>query len=332
MTSNPIKWHGGKHPLAKRFVAMMPPHLNYVEPFAGGLAVLLERDATRDWMADGSSQTLLSSERGSGEFVNDLDGELMNFWAVLKSPEQFARLVRTLEATPTGEPVFEAACKDAASLDPVDRAASFFVRCRQSRAATFKDFTTLAKSRTRRGMNELPSAWLTAIEGLPAIHARLQRVVLLNSPALEVIRRLDHELTLFYVDPPYLHETRATTGQYAHEMTADDHAALLEALASIKGKFMLSGYHSVMHDQWAAEHGFHLTEFKVANHASGGKTKRVMSECVWTNFEPRLPVDHRERRLRRAITSPTSAMNASTSVDGSGTVMGVTVPPLTIGK
>jgi DNA adenine methylase len=34
--------------------------------------------------------------------------------------------------------------------------------------------------------------------------------VILNQPAIEVIRQQDGEATLFYLDPPYLHETRAT--------------------------------------------------------------------------------------------------------------------------
>ena len=63
----------------------------------------------------------------------------------------------------------------------------------------------MSRNRTRRQMNEQASAWLTCVEGLPAVHARLKRVVVLNQPALEVIKREDGEKTLFYLDPPYLH-------------------------------------------------------------------------------------------------------------------------------
>lgn len=34
--TQPIKWHGGKHYLAPKIVALMPRHLHYVEPFGGG--------------------------------------------------------------------------------------------------------------------------------------------------------------------------------------------------------------------------------------------------------------------------------------------------------
>ena len=74
----------------------------------------------------------------------------------------------------------------------VERAVNFFIRCRQSRAGCFKDFATLSRTRTRRGMNEQASAWLTVIDGLPEVHARLKRVVILNHDALDVIgNRMD---------------------------------------------------------------------------------------------------------------------------------------------
>lgn len=110
------------------------------------------------------------------------------------------------------------------------------------------------------------------------------RVVILNRDALDVIRQQDGPRTLFYLDPPYLHETRATTGEYEHEMDAEQHAKLLGAIAVIKGRFLLSGYHSGMYDRQAAEYGWRCHEFKIDNKAAGGKTKREMIECVWTNF------------------------------------------------
>ena len=122
------------------------------------------------------------------------------------------------------------------------------------------------------------------IEGLPEVHARLQRVLIRNRPALEIIQKEDGPRTLFYLDPPYLHETRATTGEYEHEMTADQHGELLEAIGSINGRFMLSGYHSDLYDDWASACKWKCHEFEIDNKAAGGKTKRKMIECVWTSF------------------------------------------------
>jgi hypothetical protein len=75
-------------------------------------------------------------------------------------------------------------------------------------------------------MNEQASAWLSAVEGLRAVHTRLKRVVILNRPALEVIHQQDGQGTLFYLDPPYLHATRASTTEYGpHEMSEGDEKA-----------------------------------------------------------------------------------------------------------
>jgi hypothetical protein len=82
----PIKWPGGKYYLAQRVVALMPQHTHYVEPFAGGLAVLLAKNSD-----------------GVSEVVNDLHGHLTNFWRVLQDPDQFERFRRIVEAVPFSE-------------------------------------------------------------------------------------------------------------------------------------------------------------------------------------------------------------------------------------
>jgi DNA adenine methylase len=269
--SPPLKWHGGKHYLAQRIIALMPPHKHYVEPYAGGLSVLLAKDP-----------------EGVSEVVNDLNGDLVNFWRVLACDVQFPRFVRQVEATPFCEEMWrdaeyiarsaDSGCNDIAVL-----AAQFFIRCRQSLAGRMKSFTGVTKTRTRRGMNNEVSAWLTAVEGLPAVHARLKRVLILNRPALDVIRSQDTPNTLFYLDPPYLHQTRVTTKDYAHEMTEEQHSELLDTLLEVKGKFLLSGYRSPLYDSIAACGEWTRHDFDLANHAAGGKDKRRMTECVWTN-------------------------------------------------
>jgi DNA adenine methylase len=227
----PLKWHGGKHYLAKRIIELMPAHTHYVEPYAGGLSVLLSR-----------------SGDGVSEVVNDLNGGLANFWRVMQQGDAFAEFRRLVEATPFGSETWEDAAtsltEHGAGMGVAAWAWAFFVTCRQSLAGRMKSFTGVTKTRVRRGMNNEVSAWLTAVEGLPDVHARLRRVLILNRPALDVIRGQDGPQTLFYLDPPYLHSTRVTTSDYAHEMTAGQHAELLSALSTVAGKFLLSGYRS----------------------------------------------------------------------------------------
>src|SRR5262249_53445288 len=103
-------------------------------------------------------------------------------------------------------------------------------------------------------------------------------------PALEVIRQQDDRRTLFYVDPPYLHETRTVTDAYRHEMGEQDHADLLQSLAGVNGRFLLSGYRNDLYDSFAALHGWLRADFEIDNKAGGGKEKRRVVECVWMNY------------------------------------------------
>lgn len=264
-----IKWHGGKTYLAKDIINLMPPHLHYVEPYFGGGAVLLAKNPL-----------------GISEVVNDIHGGLTNFWQVLQDDATFSAFQRKIEATPFSQVEFEIARSSYSQDWDVDAAVAFFVFCRQSRAAQMKDFATLSRNRTRRKMNEQASAWLTAIEGLPDIHDRLKRVVILNDDALNVIRTQDGPKTLFYLDPPYMAETRASADVYRHEMSDADHSSLLKMLSGIRGKFLLSGYRNSLYDDVANQNGWQRVDFERPNNAAGGASKRRMIECVWMNYTP----------------------------------------------
>ena len=271
-TSLPLKWHGGKHYLAPKIVDLMPRHLHYVEPYFGGGAVLFAKPC-----------------EGVSEVVNDIDGDLTNFWKVLQDEHQFSMLARRLDGTPFSESEWEDYQDVLAgrSQDPPHvRAAAFFVRYRQSRQGLGKDFATLSRNRTRRSMNEQVSAWLSAVEGLPEAHERLQRVVILDHDALGVIRQQNGPKTHFYIDPPYLHETRTATSCYRHEMTYEQHQELVLLLSHIQGTFQLSGYRNKLYDSFARRHNWRRVEFNLPNNASGKKQKERMTECLWLNYDP----------------------------------------------
>lgn len=287
--TQPIKWHGGKYYLRKWIIDLMPPHLHYVEPFFGSGGILLARDPNRNWMATGDEK-LTAAIQGCSEVANDLHGELINFWRVLQNKEQFEAFRFKIELTPFSQTEFEDARDHAASepngepVSNVDRAVRFFVLARQSRQGLMRDFATLSRNRTRSRINEQVSAWLNVVQGLPDIHERLRNVVILNQPACEVIRKQDGDHTLFYCDPPYIHETRSTTGEYAYEMTENQHRELLELLSGITGRFMLSGYSSPLYTEWEKRFGWNRHDFQIDNKASSSKLKEIKTECLWCNF------------------------------------------------
>jgi DNA adenine methylase len=271
----PLKWHGGKYYLASKIVGLMPVHLHYVEPFFGGGAVLFGREPDDEGL-------WLFPHKGVSEVVNDVNGLLINFWRVLQDPEKFALFHRRLEATPMARQEWEDAHRHEYGHDNIADAVAFFIDCRQSRSGMMNSFTSVTRNRLRRRMNGNTSEWLSAVEGLPSIHQRLSRVLIENMSAIALIAREDMPTTLFYCDPPYLHETRTAPNAYAHEMTEAQHRELLATLVACKGKVMLSGYPSSLYDTTLKSWTRHT--FELPNNAAGGETKRRMTEVLWCNF------------------------------------------------
>lgn len=281
MVATPLKWHGGKGYLAPKIVSLFPKHTAYVEPYFGGGAVLLASDP---------------EERS--EVVNDLNGALANFWRALQSPLAFPEMLRILEAMPFSEQEWRRSKKYLAEMEAARAflekdqpspfyAAYFFVACRQSLAGRMRSFAPMSRSRVRRGMNEQASAWITAVDGLEEVHRRLRRVVILGPrPAPDIIRQEDGPNTLYYLDPPYLLETRAAgAGEYGqYEMGHNDHLDLLQVLREVKGKFILSGYRSSLYDDFATKQGWRRVDFSLPNNAASGSEKRRMTESCWMNY------------------------------------------------
>jgi DNA adenine methylase len=261
--TQPLKWHGGKHYLAPKIIDLMPSHIHYVEPFFGGGSVLLTKPP-----------------EGVSEVVNDVHRELTTFWRVLQDTKSFAKFVRIVEAIPFSQ--VEWTDSHAKSGDAVKTAVNFFVRCRQSRAGKFDCFATLSRNRTRRLMNEQASSWMSAVDGLPDVAARLKRVVILDDDALNVIRSQDGPNTLFYLDPPYLHETRVTKSDYEHEMSTEQHMVLLDTINRCVGKVLLSGYPSKLYQSNLKN--WNYEDIEIDNKASSAKQKPIMTERIWMNY------------------------------------------------
>jgi DNA adenine methylase len=125
------------------------------------------------------------------------------------------------------------------------------------------------------------SRWLGSVEGLAEIAQRLLRVQIENAPAVEVIQRYDSPETLFYCDPPYVHESRGDSNAYGYEMTDADHHALAKALRNVKGRVAISGYWCSLMDELYGE--WHCT---VAPAKPVHSVKALRTEALWTNYDP----------------------------------------------
>jgi DNA adenine methylase len=221
-------WYGGKFSHLPWLLPLLPECHHYCEPFGGSAAVLLNR------------------EPSPVETYNDMDGEVVNFFRVVR--EQTAQLVKAIaNARFRKEYIFRSACKEYEKATDLARAVRFFLRARQATSAT-----PLKPSLGRLGINvtsllgsnsSVASRNSGGVELLPGITERLLRVQLENRPALDCIRLYEDKGTLFYCDlPPCRRDSGEANMTYGGEMTDEDHLQLAGLLSSIKGQVIVSGY------------------------------------------------------------------------------------------
>ena len=260
-------WYGGKYSHLDWLLPLLPHCHHYCEPFAGSAAVLLNRS------------------HSSVETYNDLDGEVVNFFRVLR--EQKGKLVEAIGLTPFSREEFGIACVIDAKQKPLERARRFFVRARQVRTGLAQTASigrwANCKNTSRAGMSGAVSRWLGSIAELPHIAERLLRVQIENRPAEAVIGLYDSPDTLFYCDPPYIHETRGDDKAYGNEMTDEQHRSLATLLNSVAGRVAMSNYDcKLMDDLYPSSKWFKTKSAPRTIHS----TKGTRVEVLWTNYDP----------------------------------------------
>lgn len=247
---SPIWWFGGKGLFVSKLLPLIPRHRIYVEPFGGGASLLFAKPPSKV------------------EVYNDLDSGLVNFFRVLRDKKSFKRFCEYVALTPYArEEYYDCVKTWESEKDPVIRAAKWFTIARMSFGGKFGKSWGFIVNRTSNGMAGSVAGWLKTIERLPEIVERLQRVQIDHLHALEVIGRYDTEETFFYLDPPYVPETRKS-GKYAVEMSVKDHEVLVETLLQIKGMALLSGYRHEVYRP-LEEAGWQVKQWKTTCSAAG---------------------------------------------------------------
>lgn len=226
----PFPYFGGKITLAPQIVSLLPDHSHYVEPYCGSLAVLLAKPAS------------------AHETVNDLDGDLVTFWRVLRDrPEDLAR---ACALTPHSREEYQRA----ASLDATDElelARQIYIKLTQGRSAQLRRSGWRHFVKPAGCTVGFPGYLAGYVDRIAPAAERLQRVSLECRPALEIIEKYGADPdVLLYVDPPYLGSTRADDNAYRHELRSDgDHRELAKALHAARAGVVLSGYPSDLYDR-----------------------------------------------------------------------------------
>jgi DNA adenine methylase len=229
--NSPIRYYGGKGHMKSRIIPLLPRNgvKVYAEPYAGGASVFF------------------GVAPYPNEVLNDINGDVINLYRVIQCPTMFELLERRLSATLYSRAEFRLALETRAdpNASQVDRAWATFVTQNQGFGGISYTDGHWGRGRlSRRGMAGTVSGWKGRLESLDRYHARLSRAQIDSIDAIRFVRYWDAPDTLFYLDPPYVHDTRTRGNKdvYAHECDDGHHAELVTTLLGIAGMAVVSGY------------------------------------------------------------------------------------------
>lgn len=267
-------WYGGKFSHLDWLLPLLPRTTHFCDLFGGSAAVLINRSPS------------------PVETYNDIDGEVVNFFKVLR--DQKEQLVELIGLTPFSKAEFEYAIREPVdSMTELERARRFYIRARQVRTGLAQ---TASRGRwahctltSRAGMAGAVSRWLGAVEDLPAIAQRFLRVQIENAPAEEIVCRYDTKDTLFYCDPPYPHSSRGDANAYRYEMTDNAHRRLAKVLRGVEGKVALSGYHCDLMDEMYGDWRYIEAPEKMCH-----SVKTPRREVLWINYDLAPDIQHNQ--------------------------------------
>jgi len=284
VTRPALRYHGGKYRLAAWIMQFFPKHGCYVEPFGGAAGVLLQKP------------------RVYAEVYNDLDGDIVNFFRVVRNPIMRAALIEACRLTPYSRDEFDRSYDP--TDDPLERARRTCIRAAMGfGSAGATKATTGFRTDTRRKYGTAQHNWAAYPDALGAIGERFAGVLIEKRDAVDVMLAHDGADTVHFVDPPYVHETRhmRNKGGYRHELDDEGHHRLLDTLKSLKGMVVVCGYRTAMYDQHLAGWTTRETQARI----SGGRGTSLRTEVVWLNpaCAAALELDRSQQPLFEATTA-----------------------------
>lgn len=254
-----FKYYGGKFYLAPWIIGMFPSHSLYVEPFGGAASVLLNKP------------------RCNHEIYSDLNSGIVCLLTLIR--DDLSSLVEKLRKISVTAEVYYS-WKAKKPIGDLETAVRCFVLHRMSRSGTGTGFSK--SCRTYRGLPENEAAWDTGIKNLPLVSERLQGIEILSCDALDLIQEHDGPDSLFYLDPPYVTQTRSMAEIYQVEMDEALHERLSEIVRGCSGKVIISGYGSALYDRLYMDWNKEVKDQYL--HSSQSAKKVIRQECVWKNF------------------------------------------------
>jgi len=248
----PLSYIGGKTRLAKQIIELIPAHKTYVEVFSGG------------------AQVLFHKETSEVEVLNDLDGEIVNFFRVCQQhPDELIRYLKSTLVSRTWYQLLKVT--NPATLTDIQRAARHLYLLKNSYGGMVvkQNYHIHVVQPPNFNPDKLP-------ESIAETHTRLARVQIECLPYEKILKNFDRPDTLFYLDPPYFGRNL-----YRYNLSADDFTKMAERLASLQGKFILS-----LNDLPEVRKIFHQFKIQAVDLAYSAQPSsgRRYKELLITNF------------------------------------------------
>lgn len=249
-----IPWIGGKRRLAKHILPLFPEHQCYVEPFCGAAALYFMK------------------EQAGTEVINDINGELVNLYRVVK--HRLEEFIRQFEWVLTSREIFKwLQITPAETMTDIQRAARFYYLQKLSFGGKVdgQTFGTATTSAPRLNL-------LRIEEDMSQAHMRLARTYIEHLPWQECVTKYDREHTLFYCDPPYW----GTEG-YGVGFGLEQYDQMAKLARTIKGKMIISV--NDIPEMRKAFKGLKIGTVDITYTVGGGdRGRKKVSELVIRNF------------------------------------------------
>lgn len=259
----PFGYYGCKQRLSARILKELPPHNAWVEVFCGSAALTLAKSPAPI------------------EIINDINGDIVNFFRQLR--QNTSQLEKLIRLTPYSREELERSRIPEPNLSELEKARRFFVQAMMAINGSFgeaKGGFSFSNSYSRDGREARVSRWNSSMDYLEKVARRLRRVRIENQDALKLFRDFeDRPASLVYFDPPYLGDRML--GYDFDQPSFDYHELLLKAIVKAKCMVFISGYQNDLYDHYLnPSKGWRKRIIATATRGNNGKNAR-REEVIW---------------------------------------------------
>ena len=260
----PFPYYGGKYYHIDFIAKFFPPHQSishFIDVYGG------------------SGTVILNVGPYEKETYNDLNADLARFFRVLKN--DLKKLINSLELTLYSREEYRQAINQEIDISDVEFARRFYILAIQSfNGRIVNPAWRFSKQDHNHRMARPISDWLGSVNKLPIISKRFERINIESMLALDIIDKYNSSDSFFYIDPPYVSDSRAGVGQYGqYEMDDNDHRELAYILNNIEGKSVVSGYKNHLYDELFK--GWNRVDAPVKFAPTSRKDRQ---ESIWLNY------------------------------------------------